>query len=73
MPGLFLTDAELQELTGRERPHAQVTVLRRNGVRFYRRADGRLRVPRAEIAPDAGAHAAAAAEEPDFDALAGRE
>lgn len=46
---LFLTDLELRDLTGKQVPSAQAKVLRRNGLRFFIRADGHLRVPRQEI------------------------
>lgn len=47
MSSVFLSDAELFELTGYKQAAAQVRWLRRNGVRFYRqRETGSPRVPR---------------------------
>lgn len=39
-PSTFLTQDELQYLTGRERPSAQIRWLRANGFEVLRRADG---------------------------------
>jgi hypothetical protein len=42
---MFLTPAQLEDLTGYTQPAAQVRWLRKNGVTHYVRADGHPRVP----------------------------
>lgn len=42
---MFLSDADLERLTGYRRPGAQVRWLRQNGVLHYVRADGKPVVP----------------------------
>lgn len=46
---MFLTAPELRELTGYQRPKAQIRWLQTNGVQHYVRADGKPVVPRAAI------------------------
>ena len=42
---MFLTNAQLQELTGYQKPSAQIRWLRAQGLRRWVRADGRPAVP----------------------------
>lgn len=49
MPNPFLSDAELEDLTGLVQPAAQVRWLLKNDVHHYVRADGQVRVPRSSI------------------------
>lgn len=49
MTEAFLTDAELEDMTGLVQPAAQVRWLRKNNVHHYVRADGQVRVPRGSI------------------------
>lgn len=44
-----LTDEELRDLTGYQRPSKQIAWLKRNGVRFFVAADGHPRVLRAHL------------------------
>lgn len=46
---LFLTDAELYELTGKRLPSAQCRALTLMGIRFVQRPDGKPKIPRAWI------------------------
>ena len=46
---LFLSDHEVQELTGLRRPAAQHRWLLEHGFTAVRRADGRVRVARAHV------------------------
>lgn len=41
---MFLTAAQLQDLTGLKLPNAQARWLRENGFEFATRADGKIRV-----------------------------
>ena len=49
MANLVLTDAELQELTGYQRPTFQVRTLRVLGIRHALRPDGTVVVLRADL------------------------
>jgi hypothetical protein len=49
MPSLTLTDAELVELTGKQRPSAQMRALKYMGIDHKQRADGTLVVARAHF------------------------
>jgi hypothetical protein len=42
----WLTDDELRELTGYVRPSCQAAWLKKNGIRCFRNALGKVRVPR---------------------------
>jgi hypothetical protein len=64
---MFLTEDQLQELTGYRQPKAQVTWLQKNGVRHYVRADGRPKVPTAAIESPDGVVPSVVL--PDFDAV----
>lgn len=55
MSDLFLTADELRDLTGRERPSAQIKWLRANGFDVMVRADGLPRVLRAMVEARMGA------------------
>lgn len=46
---VFLTDAEIVELTGKGTPAAQRRALGRMGIRHFVRPDGRPKIPRAWI------------------------
>jgi hypothetical protein len=46
---LRVTDEELRDLTGYQRPSKQIAWLKRNGVRFFVAADGHPRVLRAHL------------------------
>jgi hypothetical protein len=47
---IFLTESELQELTGYVKPAAQARWLKRNGIRFFRqRMTGCIKVPCAAL------------------------
>ena len=46
---MFLTPAELADLTGRTRPSAQIRWLSRAGMRYAIGADGGIKVLRAEV------------------------
>lgn len=48
---MFLTPAEVHELTGCVQPAAQRRWLTRNGIQFFVRADGRPSVPKEQITP----------------------
>lgn len=67
MAEAFLTDAELEDLSGLVQPAAQVRWLRKNGVHHYVRADGQVRVPRGSI--ERHAPAADRSSRPNFGAL----
>jgi hypothetical protein len=69
---MFLTADELQELTGRRRPSAQIKWLRDQSWAFVERADGRPAVSRREAERQletAGRQRAQTAAEPDFTIL----
>ncbi|MGH6708322.1 MAG: DUF4224 domain-containing protein [Bradyrhizobium sp.] len=68
---LFLTDAEMVELTGYKQTAAQQKWLRRNGIPFTRqRVTGALRVVRATLA--AGKRAGGEEEGPRLDWMKNR-
>jgi hypothetical protein len=46
---MLLTRRELYELTGYERPSAQIRWLRQYGIRFFEAADGYPRVLRTDL------------------------
>lgn len=52
---MFLTDAEITELTGYRQSSKQVAMLRRQGVPFHVNAAGHPKVARAVIESGAGA------------------
>ena len=52
---MFLTPAQVHELTGYQRPSKQIAWLRANGLRFFVAADGHPRVPSAQFEQPAGA------------------
>lgn len=63
---MFLTPAELVELTGYRRASAQVSWLRKQGVRHYVRRDGRPVVVKDALVTDAPAR-----KRPDFSKVEG--
>ncbi len=67
---MFLTAAEVVDLTGYRQASAQVKWLQRNGISHYVRGDGQVRVPREFFA--ARTAAAPAAAQPNFAALGTR-
>lgn len=67
---LFLTDAELVDLTGLSQAAAQIKWLRKYGIKVYRRVDGKPRVPRAAFVPQSRP-ASAAPVQPNFEVLRG--
>ena len=48
----FLPPSDVEALTGRKQPAAQIRWLSRNGLRFFVRADGRPAVPADQVFPD---------------------
>lgn len=50
----FLTDLELEQLTGKKQPAAQRRALERVGIHYIPRADGRPVVQREDIRPQGG-------------------
>jgi hypothetical protein len=70
---VYLTDCELEAITGRRRSSAQFRWLRANGFLCLRRGDGRPLVSRSHFEAVMGGISwslRAAPPEPDFDALA---
>lgn len=65
---MFLTAAELEDLTGLVQPAAQIRWLRKNGVDHYVRSDGKPRVPRDAI----GKRPSPSPKGPNFDAIQAR-
>lgn len=51
---MFLTDEELKQLTGRQRAHAQRTVLNALGIQHKVRPDGSLVVLRSHVEKELG-------------------
>ena len=66
---MFLTDAELQQLTGAKRPSAQIRWLRSRRVRHYVNLVGKPVVAREWLLGES--NIAQAPEKPDFSALKG--
>ncbi len=66
---MFLTPAELAELTGRKRPSLQRAWLVQNGYKFDVRADGRPSLLRAAVEARQGARSAPRTSGPNWDAL----
>lgn len=67
---LFLTDPELQALTGRERYRAQIRQLRAMGIESAIRADGKPIVSRSAVELRLGGRATLDQDaEPDWSAL----
>lgn len=66
---MFLTVAQLQELTGYVQPAAQVRWLQKNGLRHFVRADGHPRVPAAAVTDPPAGRLTKAVFSPDFDAV----
>lgn len=64
---MFLTDEQLRELTGRQRPAAQIRWLRANGLRHWVRADGHPVVPVSAV--EGREQAAPVRSQPNFAAL----
>lgn len=52
---MFLSPDELAELTGKQRPAAQIRALRSMGIRHHIRPDGRPVVLRADLSEDGAA------------------
>lgn len=70
---LFLTDADLIELTRKQRPHAQVKVLRALGIEHRVRPDNSLLVSRShvELVLSGKHYSTLPTPEPSWDALRG--
>jgi hypothetical protein len=67
---MFLSAADLQLLTGRTRPKAQMRQLRAQGIDFIVDGDGRPRVLQSVVERRGGGKpSASATQEPDFKAL----
>jgi hypothetical protein len=66
---LFLTPAEIRELTGLQRPAAQCRWLARNGYRFEVGGDRQPKVMRAQLEARQGITSPARPTGPDFSAL----
>ncbi|MBK5915119.1 DUF4224 domain-containing protein [Rhodocyclus purpureus] len=67
---LFLSPAELETLTGKVRPSAQVRALTAMGIRYTRRPDGVVVVVRADIeAENKAAQKPKRKTKPDWSAL----
>ncbi|MCC5811352.1 MAG: DUF4224 domain-containing protein [Ectothiorhodospiraceae bacterium] len=66
---LFLNADELQELTARKRPSAQIRWLDSNGVRYTRDAEGRPKVLRAHIDKMLGGTTRRSKTQPNSEAL----
>lgn len=62
---LLLSDEEVKQLTGAERPSRQIDMLRTNGIRFYIKATGYPAVPRAQFESNDDSRAS----KPNFQAL----
>ncbi len=66
---MFLSDAEVRELTGRQRYHAQRRILAQMGIEFRPRPDGRPMVLRGHVEGMMGARAERRPPEPDWGAM----
>lgn len=72
MNPLCLSIDEITFITGRVRPHAQLSFLRKVGIVAYRRADGGLVVLRAHfesVMGGANGEASLSGDTPDFSSL----
>lgn len=67
---LFLSEAEIADLTGLTQAASQIKWLRKYGIKVYRRADGKPRVPRATFESQARPTPPAPAQ-PNFEVLRG--
>lgn len=68
MSDVFLTVAQVRDLTGLTQPSAQIRWLRKNGVTHYVRVDGHPRVPISAVTNPSEPKSIAQAV-PDFDAV----
>lgn len=67
---MFLSKAELEDLTGLVQPAAQIRWLRKNGIDHYVRSDGKPRVPREAIGKTT---TTGSSKGPNFDAIRARQ
>jgi hypothetical protein len=67
---MFMTDAELEEMTGLQRPSAQIRWMDRYGIKYVVSAEGRPRVLRSHLERMMdGGKSAGKRPQPNFEAL----
>jgi hypothetical protein len=67
---MFMTDREIEEMTGLQRQSAQIRWLDRQGIRYVVNAEGRPRVLRSHLERVMdGSKSSAKRTQPNFDAL----